>query len=95
VSYWFRLHAHPDGLLPYHEFAADGELVYPRLIERGTPRAAWFEISDGFVFATDAHPEGPAEEPWYEMVGSFLYPSDGHPDGPAFEPRYQTRTSPD
>ena len=95
MSYWFRLRAHPDGPLPHHEFAVDGDLVYPRGIGRGCQRAPWFQIDGGFVFATEDHPDGPAASPWYEIVGSFLYPSEGHPEGARFEPRYQARSSPD
>jgi hypothetical protein len=94
VSYWFRLHSHPSGPLPHHEFAVDGDLVYPRAA-RGTGGVPWFAISDGFVFATETHPEGACDRPWYEIVGSFLYPADGHPDGAGFEPRYQARATPD
>src|SRR5690242_21680941 len=70
VSYWFRLRAHPDGPLPHHEFAVDGDLVYPRGIGRGCQRAPWFQIDGGFVFATEDHPDGPAASPWYEIVRS-------------------------
>ena len=94
MSYWFRLRAHPEGVLPHHEFAVDGDLVYPRAIGHGCRGAPWFQIDGGFVFATEDHPDGPGEKPWYEIVGSFLYPSDGHPDGVTFEPCYQARSTP-
>jgi hypothetical protein len=95
VSYWFRLRTHPGGPLPHYEFAVDDDLVYPRVFARGTRRLAWFEIDDGFVYATEDHPERFGDRPWYEIVGSFLYPAEGHPEGACFEPRYQARPTPD
>ena len=94
MSYWFRLGGHPDGPLPHHEFAVDGDLVYPRAPVRGARPLPWFSIADGFVYTTPHHPDGPGERPWYELVGSFVYRSDGHPDGPGSEPRYQSRPAP-
>ena len=80
MSYWFRLGGHPEGLLPHHEFAVDGELVYPRTPMRCPRPVAWFAIDGPFVFPVSGHPAGPA---------------DGHPEGPRFEPRYQARPTPD
>ena len=95
MSYWFRLGGHPEGLLPHHEFAVDGELVYPRTPMRCPRPVAWFAIDGPFVFPVSGHPAGPADVPWYEILGSFVYPADGHPDGPRFEPRYQARPTSD
>jgi hypothetical protein len=94
MTYWLRLGGHPGGLLPQHEFAVDGDLVYPREPGSATPPRPWFSIRSGLVYATPDHPHGAGEQPWYELVGSFLYPSDGHPDGPGFDPRYQVRPAP-
>jgi hypothetical protein len=94
MTYWFRLGGHPDGPLPHHEFARDGDLVYPRAVGHSATSDPWFTILRNLVYATVHHPDGGGDEPWYEIVGSFVYPAHGHPDGRRSEPRYQVRSSP-